>query len=97
RPTIKEYGEVMSLSNCTDYQARKLDIKYITKEGERIVLHTLNDTALATSRILVTIIENNQQKDGSIKIPKVLQKYMGNQKFIGLPKKEAKHGKTRRR
>ncbi|MDD5651385.1 MAG: serine--tRNA ligase, partial [Candidatus Nanoarchaeia archaeon] len=86
RPTIKEYGEVMSLSNCTDYQARKLDIKYVTKEGERIVLHTLNDTALATSRILVTIIENNQQKDGSIKIPKVLQKYMGNQKFIGLPK-----------
>lgn len=94
RPTIKEYGEVMSLSNCTDYQARKLDIKYVTKNGERIVLHTLNDTALATSRILVTIIENNQQKDGSIKIPKVLQKYMNNQKFIGL-KKGGKNVKRR--
>ena len=75
RPTIKEYGEVMSLSNCTDYQARKLDIKCIDKHGNRRVLHTLNDTALATSRIMVCILENNQQKDGSIKIPKVLQKY----------------------
>lgn len=77
RPTTKEYGEVMSLSNCTDYQARKLDIKCIDKHGNRRVLHTLNDTALATSRILVCILENNQQKDGSIKIPKALWKYTG--------------------
>jgi seryl-tRNA synthetase len=77
RPTINEYGEVMSLSNCTDYQARKLDIKCIDKHGNRRVLHTLNDTALASSRILVTILENNQQKDGSIKIPEVLHKYTG--------------------
>ena len=77
RPTIKEYREVMSLSNCTDYQARKLNIKCIDKHGNRRILHTLNDTALATSRILVAIIENNQQKDGSIKIPKALWKYAG--------------------
>jgi seryl-tRNA synthetase len=77
RPTTKEYGEVMSLTNCTDYQARKLDIKCIDKHGNRRVLHTLNDTALATSRILVCILENNQQKDGSIKIPKALWKYTG--------------------
>ncbi len=77
RPTTKGYGEVMSLSNCTDYQARKLDIKCIDKHGNRRVLHTLNDTALATSRILVTILENNQQKNGSIKIPKALWKYTG--------------------
>ena len=77
RPTTKEYGEVMSLSNCTDYQARKLDIKCIDKHGNRRVLHTLNDTALATSRILVCILENNQQKDGSIKVPKALWKYTG--------------------
>ena len=64
RPTIKEYGEVMSLSNCTDYQARKLDIRYISKDGKnKGIVHTLNDTALATSRILVTILENFQQKD----------------------------------
>jgi len=77
RPTTKDYGEVMSLSNCTDYQARKLGIKSIDKHGTRMILHTLNDTALASSRILVAIIENNQQKDGSIKIPKVLWKYTG--------------------
>ena len=77
RPTIKAYGEVMSLSNCTDYQARKLDIKCLDSKGNRRVLHTLNDTALATSRILVTLMENNQQEDGSIKIPKVLWKYTG--------------------
>jgi seryl-tRNA synthetase len=77
RPTTKQYGEVMSLSNCTDYQARKLDIKCVDNKGNRRVLHTLNDTALATSRILVTLIENNQQEDGSIKIPKALWPYTG--------------------
>ncbi len=82
RPTTKEYGEVMSLSNCTDYQARKLNIKYIDKQGNKGVLHTLNDTAMATSRILVTILENYQQKDGSIKIPDVLVPYMHNKKVI---------------
>ena len=77
RPTTKDYGEIVSLSNCTDYQARKLNIKSIDKHGNRRILHTLNDTALATSRILVAIMENNQQKDGSIKIPKALHKYTG--------------------
>jgi len=83
RPTTKEYGEIVSLTNCTDYQARKLDIKCFDKKGNRRVLHTLNDTALATSRILVAIVENYQQKDGSIKIPNVLQKYMYGMKKIG--------------
>ncbi len=82
RPTTKEYGEVMSLSNCVDAQARALEIKGINKKGERYVLHTLNNTALATSRIMVAIIENFQQKDGSIKIPTVLQKYMNRKKVI---------------
>lgn len=78
RPTLKKYGEVMSLSNCTSYQARKLNIRYVSKDGKtRGVLHTLNDTALATSRILVAILENHQQADGSIKIPKALWKYTG--------------------
>jgi seryl-tRNA synthetase len=89
RPTTKEYGELMSLSNCTDYQARKLDIKCINKKGEKRVLHTLNDTALATSRALVVLLENNQQKDGSIKIPKALWKYTGF-KVIKAEKKKAK-------
>ncbi len=83
RPTTKNYGEVMSLSNCTGHQARDLNIKGVNRKGERYVLHTLNNTALATSRIMVAIIENYQQKDGTIKIPTVLQKYMGGKKFIG--------------
>lgn len=91
RPTTKEYGEVMSLSNCTDYQARKLGIRTIDRQGNKRVLHTLNDTAMATSRILVAILENNQQKDGSIKVPTVLVKYLG-KKIIG-EKKEVKEKK----
>jgi len=87
RPTTKEYGEVMSLSNCTDYQARKLDIKCSDKKGNKRVLHTLNNTALATSRIMVALLENNQQKDGSIKIPKALWKYTG---FKEIKSKKAK-------
>ncbi|MBS3079889.1 serine--tRNA ligase [Candidatus Pacearchaeota archaeon] len=76
RPTIKEYGEVGSLSNCTDYQARKVNIKVIDKHGNRKIVHTLNNTVLATSRIMVAIIENLQTRNG-IKIPKVLWKYTG--------------------
>ena len=82
RPTTSDYGEVMSLSNCTDYQARKLNIKCSDENGNKRILHTLNDTAMATSRMMVAILENNQQKDGSIKVPKVLQKYMGGVRTI---------------
>ncbi len=82
RPTTKNYGEIVSLSNCTDYQARKLNIKSIDEKGNRRILHTLNDTVLATSRIMVAILENNQQKDRSVKIPKVLWKYMNGVKVI---------------
>lgn len=71
-----KYREAVSASNCTDYQARRLNIKYV--EGtKREFVHTLNSTAIATSRALVAILENNQQKDGSILIPEVLQDYMG--------------------
>ena len=87
RPTTKEYGEVGSLSNCLDYQARDLNIRGLGKKGDRYVLHTLNNTALATSRIMVAILENFQQKDGSVKIPTVLQKYMGGKRTIGVPRK----------
>jgi seryl-tRNA synthetase len=83
RPTTKDYGEVGSLSNCTDYQARDLNIRGLNRKGERYVLHTLNNTALATSRIMVAILENYQQKDGTVKVPKVLIPYMNGKKFIG--------------
>ncbi|MEK7061720.1 MAG: serine--tRNA ligase [Patescibacteria group bacterium] len=76
-PSEKKYRETHSSSNCTDYQARNLDIRYKDKTGKLNFVHTLNGTAFAIGRILITIIENYQQKDGSIKVPVVLQKYMG--------------------
>jgi seryl-tRNA synthetase len=76
RPTTKDYGEIVSLSNCTDYQARKLGIKFVNQENKREIVHTLNNTALATSRIMVAILENYQTKKGTVKIPKVLQPFM---------------------
>jgi len=76
RPTTKDYGEIVSLSNCTDYQARKLGIKYVNKDNKREVVHTLNNTALATSRIMVAILEHYQTKKGTVKVPKVLQPFM---------------------
>ena len=74
-PRKKGYFEVQSCSNLTDAQARKLGISTRIK-GERIVPHTLNNTAIATSRALVAILENHQQADGNVKIPKVLWPYM---------------------
>jgi seryl-tRNA synthetase len=75
-PRQNKYAEVTSAGNCTDYQARKLNIKY-TDNNEKHFVHILNNTMVATSRAMVAILENFQQKDGSIKIPKVLQKYTG--------------------
>jgi seryl-tRNA synthetase len=77
RPTTKDYGEVTSLTNCTDFQARGLGIRIVYNDGNRAILHTLNNTAVATSRAMVAILENYQQKDGSIMIPEVLRPYMG--------------------
>jgi len=80
-PFSKEYKEIGSLSNCTDYQTRRLNIKY-EKKGSRELLYTLNNTAIATSRAMVAILENYQQKDGSVKVPKALIKYMNGIKII---------------
>ena len=78
-----KYREVGSNSNCTDYQARRLNIRYREKEGAPVkgFVHTLNNTALATSRTMLAIIEQFQQKDGSVKIPRVLWKYCGFRKL----------------
>ena len=74
-PRGQEYRETGSNSNYTDYQARRANIKYKTKNGSQYV-HTLNNTAIATSRVMVAILENYQQADGSIIIPKALRPYM---------------------
>lgn len=80
------YREVGSNSNCTDYQARRLGIKYREGEGKppKDFVHTLNSTAIATSRVMIAIIEQNQKKDGSVAIPKVLWKYTGFKKLEPL-------------
>ena len=79
-PAQNGYREVVSCSNCTDYQARRLGIRYREKEGAapKGFVHTLNSTAVATGRTIVAILENNQQADGTINIPSPLRKYMGN-------------------
>ncbi|HJJ23471.1 MAG TPA: serine--tRNA ligase [Nitrosopumilus sp.] len=77
------YREIVSCSNCLDYQARRLKIRFRDKTNEDTqYLHTLNSTLVATTRVLVSIMENFQTKDGHIRIPYVLQSYMGNQKEI---------------
>jgi len=76
-PSRKNYGEVMSDSLMGEFQARRAQIKYRTKKGEIKYVHMLNNTALASPRLLIAIWENYQKKDGSVKIPEVLQKYVG--------------------
>lgn len=80
-----EWGEVTSTSNCTDYQARRLNIRY-KKTGEKGThfVHTLNGTAFALSRALISILENHQQADGSVTVPEVLRKWVGKDS-IGKP------------
>lgn len=80
-PRQNEYKEITSLTNMEESQARRLNIK-IENKGKRYFAHTLNNTVIATSRIMVAILENNQNKDGSINIPKVLQPYMNSKKKI---------------
>lgn len=76
-PSQEKYRETHSTSTCTDFQARRLNIKYRKDDGTKEYVHTLNGTAVAIGRMIIAIIENGQQKDGSIKVPKVLQKYTG--------------------
>ena len=79
-----EFREVGSNSNCTDYQARRLNVKYRLKEGAppEGFVHTLNNTAMATSRTMIAVIEQYQQEDGTVKVPAALQPYMNGLKVI---------------
>ena len=76
-PSENRYRETHSCSYFHDFQTRRLNIRYKDKDGKLRFAHSLNNTAIATPRILVSIIENNQQEDGTIAVPEVLQKYMG--------------------
>ena len=77
-PGSEEWLEVSSCSNCTDFQARRANIRYRTEEkGRPRFLHTLNGSGLALPRVMIAIMENYQNKDGSISVPEVLRKYVG--------------------
>ena len=76
-PSRNSYGETHSVTSFLDFQARRLNIRYRDSEGKIKYCYTMNNTAIATPRILIALIENNQQADGTIKIPDVLVPYMG--------------------
>jgi seryl-tRNA synthetase len=76
-PTGGEWGEVTSTSNCTDYQARRLNIRYKNADGKNRFVHMLNGTAIAVSRAIIAVLENFQQADGSVKLPPALIPYCG--------------------
>ena len=86
-PSQNAYRELGSCSNCLDYQARRSNIRFQDKNEFKFV-HTLNNTAIATERMIACLVDNYQQKDGTLKIPAVLVPYMNGKKFLG--KKEKK-------
>jgi seryl-tRNA synthetase len=93
-PSRNDYGETHSDSNLTDWQARRLNIRYRTEDGKIKFAYTLNNTVIASPRILIAILENYQQKDGSVRIPEVLQKYLGIDVIKSSQSSEAVHTDT---
>ena len=82
-PGQNRYYEVSSVSNCTDFQSRRSNIRFRRgKDGKPEFVHTLNGSGLATSRLMVSLLENNQNADGSINVPKALQSYLGVEKLV---------------
>ncbi|WP_457853469.1 aminoacyl--tRNA ligase-related protein, partial [Treponema pallidum] len=71
------WGEVTSASNCTDYQARRLNVRYKDAEGKKHYVHMLNGTALAISRVLIALLENGQDAEGRVRIPQALVPFCG--------------------
>jgi len=81
-PSRNSYGETHSASRFYDFQARRMNLRYKSKSGKNLFCHTLNNTVIASPRVLIPILELNQNADGTINIPKVLQPYMCNKKLI---------------
>ncbi len=80
--TQGEFIELGSNTNATDYQARRMNIKYLDKNNNREFAHTVNDTGIPMGRMLIAILDNYQEKDGTVTIPKVLQEYMGKKAIV---------------
>jgi seryl-tRNA synthetase len=83
-PSRKGYGETHSCSTFHEFQARRLNLKYKGKDGQRQFAYTLNNTALATPRVILALLENYQEEDGTISLPEVLHPYMGGKTRIRL-------------
>jgi seryl-tRNA synthetase len=81
-PGRNDYGEITSTSNCTDYQSRRLNIRFKNAEGKNQFVHMLNGTVIAVPRVIISIMENFQNADGSIDIPKVLVPWTGFDKIM---------------
>ncbi len=84
-PGQNRYYEVSSVSNCTDFQSRRSQIRFRRKNEKPQLVHTLNGSGLATSRLMVALLENNQQSDGSVLVPKVLHRYLGEELTVIKP------------
>src|SRR5207245_1111065 len=90
-PGCGEWLEVSSFSNCTDFQARRANIRFRREKGGRLEHpHTLNGSGLALPRVLIAVLENYQQRDGSVLVPEVLRPYMGGHTVMAREKAEAK-------
>jgi seryl-tRNA synthetase len=83
-PSRQAYGETHSASNLLDFQARRSNIRYRNADGKTQFCYTLNNTAIASPRILIPLLENHQQEDGSIRIPQALQRYMQGLECLNL-------------
>jgi len=81
-PSRNNYGETHSCSTFYDFQARRLQVRYKDESGKNVFCHTLNNTLIASPRILIPILEQYQNEDGSVTVPKVLQPYMQGQERI---------------
>ncbi|MDU3567591.1 MAG: serine--tRNA ligase, partial [Cutibacterium avidum] len=84
-PTQSRYREITSTSNCTTFQARRLSIRHRGPDGVE-PLATLNGTLCAMTRIIIMLLENHQQADGSVRVPEALRPYLGGREFIEPPK-----------
>jgi seryl-tRNA synthetase len=80
-PSLGEYREVTSASNCSDFQSRRLKIR-APKDGENVFVATLNGTAVAVPRVMVALLENNRMADGNVSVPKALRPYFGDRAVI---------------
>ncbi|XP_053866227.1 serine--tRNA ligase, mitochondrial isoform X1 [Malaclemys terrapin pileata] len=81
-PGRGKYGEISSTSNCTDYQSRRLNIMYCDRTGQLRYAHTVNGTACAVPRVLIALLESNQLQDGSVRVPAILQPFLGMETIV---------------